>query len=89
MNFGSSLLNEFVRMRKAIDEATPISEVKVDEVITLSPEKKLKKVRKAIKDIKKNPSDPEVKALIDSDPNRKAVELFFLNKLLKLITTDA
>lgn len=96
MSFGSALLNDFIKMRSAIAEQTPVNQIVEPSVLpssiapsaSVSTEKKITRKRKEMRTAKRAPSE-DVKALLESDPlGKKEVELYFLNKLLRLITAD-
>ena len=96
MSFGSSLLNDFIKMRSAIAEQTPVNQIVEPSILpssvapsaNVSTEKKITRKRKEMRTVKRAPSE-DVKTLLESDPlGKKEVELYFLNKLLRLITAD-
>lgn len=96
MSFGSSLLNDFIRMRSAITEASPVNQIIEPSILpssiapgtNTSTATKVSRKRKEMRTAKRAPSE-DVKTLLESDPlGKKEVELYFLNKLLRLITAD-
>jgi hypothetical protein len=98
MNFGSSLLNEFMRTGGTINgrpipgrETNTIIQPTLPTSVAPTPSttaKKISRKRKEVREVKRAPSD-DIKKLLESDPlDKKAVELFFLNKLLRLITEE-
>lgn len=83
-------------MRSAIAEQTPVNQIVEPSVLpssiapgsNASTSTKVARRRKEMRTAKRTPSE-DVKALLESDPlGKKEVELYFLNKLLRLITAD-
>ena len=84
-------------MRHAIADATPVNKIIEPETPSAIPSNvapsaevstsKISRKRKEMREAKRAPSD-DVKALLENDPTKRDVELYFLNKLLRLITAD-
>jgi hypothetical protein len=96
MSFGSSLVNDFIKMRSAIAEARPVNQIVEPSVLpssiapgsNTSTATKVSRKRKEMRTTKRTPSE-DVKTLLESDPlGKKEVELYFLNKLLRLISAE-
>lgn len=83
-------------MRSAITQQAPVNQIIEPSILptTIAPgtnastATKVTRKRKEMRTAKRTPSE-DVKALLESDPlGKKEVELYFLNKLLRLITAD-
>ncbi len=95
MNFSSSFLNDLLKnatmmngrpipgrpTNEVIEPATPA-------VLQRSMNTQLGRKRKEMREAKRTVSD-DIKKLLETDPlTKKEVEMYFLNKLLNLITAD-
>ncbi len=97
MNFSSSLLNEFLQKGGTIN-GRPVAGVARNEIVELpssiapstqsNMNTRINRKRKEMRTAKKPPSD-DIKTLLEKeDLNKKDVELYFLNKLLRLISAE-
>jgi hypothetical protein len=99
MNYSSSIINEFMKTGGTIN-GRPVAGTPTNTIMTPSlpasivpsseanSARRVARKRKEVREVKRAPTS-EIKALLDSDPlDKKAVELYFLNKLLRLITED-
>ena len=96
MSFGSSLLNDLMKLQSAITEQRPVNQIIEQTLIpaSIAPPTpvavatKLSNKRKEMRTARKPPSE-DIKALLQTEPlTKRDVELYFLNKLLRLITAD-
>lgn len=97
MSYSSALLNNFLQRGGTIN-GHPIPAAIRNEIVELpssiapSNERtmatRINRKRKEMRTAKRPPSD-DIKALLEKeDLNKKDVELYFLNKLLRLISTE-